>query len=116
MTFSIRICRPAKERASFEAPLPFAHGGDEQSAGRVAGFGGERGIKFLERLARPERLLEGIRGLADPSEQHGFVDGDRPDPNGTDDQAEHHGLDQPVGLPEQVKQRQIGRGQRQSRR
>jgi len=110
-----KIFAAGREEA-LEAPLPLAHGRDEQRPCRMTGLGGERGIKLLQRLARPEGPFEGIRRLADSPEQHGFVDGDRTDPPGTDDQAEHHGLDQPMGLPEQVKQRQIGRGQRQSRR
>ena len=45
---------------SFEALFPFAHGGDEQRAGRMARLGCQRIIKLLKRLTRPECLLETI--------------------------------------------------------
>src|SRR6202040_3160551 len=48
---------------AFEAALPFAHGGDEQHAGRVLGLGRERFIKLFKGLAGPEGLLEMVTGL-----------------------------------------------------
>ena len=117
MTFSMRICSPASERAwPSKLRLPFAHGGDKQRAGRMARLGCERLVEFLQRLAGPERLLEAVAGPADAREQQGLVDGDRPDPDRANDQPDHHRLDHPMGLPEQMEHRQIGRGQRQGRR
>src|SRR5262249_3714039 len=66
-------------------------------------------------LARPERLLEAIHGASGAAKQHELVDYDGPHPDRSDQQSEHHGLDQPVRLPEQGKQRQVGGAQRQHR-
>ena len=51
-------------RALLEALLPFAHGGDEDRAhaGRLAV--GERAVELLQRLARPEDLLEAVERAA----------------------------------------------------
>ena len=47
--------------------------------------------------------------------EHDLVDRDRPDPDRADQQPDHHRLDDPMRVPEQREQRQVGGGERQHR-
>src|SRR4029077_6119460 len=70
-----------------------------------------RFIKLFKGLAGPEGLLEMVAGAANALEQHGLVDGDGPDPDRAHQKPDHDRLDDPMGVPEQVEQRQVGRCQ-----
>src|SRR5580704_8886226 len=74
ITFSIRICKPAKD---FACPSR---------------------LRFHSRLAGPNRLLKLLAGLANARKQKGLVDGDRPHPDRANKQPEHHRLHDPVGV------------------
>src|SRR5229473_1042733 len=47
---------------AMERALPFAHGGDETGRHRLRRFCRKRAVKFLDRLAGPERLLKAVHG------------------------------------------------------
>ena len=76
-----------------ERALPLPHRRDEDRAepGRVRL--GLRPVEFLQRPARPERLLEGIHRLPGAGEQERLVDDDRPAPDRGGQEPEHHELD-----------------------
>src|SRR5689334_18855872 len=73
----------ARERARLplEAALPFAHGCDKERAHRRVRARGERAVEVLERLARPEGLLELVHVTPGPAIEDGLVDHDGPHPN-----------------------------------
>ena len=118
MTFSMRICRPAKERA-WPSKLRFHSRMAATNSAPVEwpGLGGQRFVEFLQRLAGPERLLEAVGRSADARETESVLSMAI-----AQTQTEHtisprhHRLDQPMGLPKQVEQREVGGGQRQRRR
>ena len=117
MTFSMRICRPAKERdLALEAAFPLPHGRHEQGRHRVGRLGGQRAIELLQRLTRPESLLESVHGTLGAGEQHELVDRDGPDPDRADQQPDHHEFDDPVRLPEQREKREVGGRERRNDR
>src|SRR5258705_3214320 len=68
-------------------------------------------IEFLERLPRPESLLESIHGSAHARIKKGLIDRDRPNPDRAQNKPDHHSLDDPVRLPEQAEQGEFGRTQ-----
>ena len=109
ITLSIR-CLQAGEgpRLALEAALPFAHRRDEQRRHRMRGLGRKRAIKLFQRLSGPEGLLETVHGALGAREQQEFVDRDRPDPDRAGQQADHHGLHDPMRLQEQAQDRKIG--------
>ena len=92
-------------RLALEAALPFPHRGHEQRRHRLRRLGGQRFVEFLQRLARPERLLEPVHAPAHAGEQQRLVDRDRPHPDRADHEPDHHRFDEPVRLPEQAEQR-----------
>ena len=66
----------------------------------------EAGIEFVERLARPEHLLELVGFAACAAEGEQLLDDDRPRPDRGEQQADHHELDDDVGLQEQLDHRE----------
>ncbi len=93
----------AAERARrlLERALPLAHRRDEQGGGAgVVRLVRQRRVKLLERLAGPEHLLETLHLVAELAKQPGLVENDRPAPERSEEQAEHHRLDDDVGGPE----------------
>ena len=69
----------------------------------VAGAARQRAVELLQRLARPEHLLEAVHRALGAGEQQRLVDDDRPAPDRGGEQAEHHELDDEMGLPEQAR-------------
>src|SRR5581483_109677 len=96
-----------RARAGLEAPLPFAHRGDEDRGhgGRIAA--GERAVEFLQRLARPEELLEAVHLPPDAAVEERLVDDDRPAPHRSDEKTGDDDLHDDVGLKEKRDQRDI---------
>jgi hypothetical protein len=62
----------------------------------------ESAVEFLQRLARPEDLLEAVEREVHALVGDHLVDDDRPGPDRGDDQADHHELDDETGLHEQA--------------
>ena len=58
--FDAHLQAGERARLALEAALPFAHGGDEQRRHRMRRARRQRAVEFLQRLARPERLLETV--------------------------------------------------------
>ncbi len=89
--------QPGKgSRLAFERPLPFAHRRDETGRHRLRRLGRQRAIKFLDRLAGPERLLEAIHRALGARIKENLVDRDRPDPDRTGQQPQHDHFHDPV--------------------
>ena len=100
-------------RLALERAFPFPHRGHETGRHRLRRLGRQRAIQLLDRLARPERLLETVHGALGARIQEHLVDRDRPHPDRTRQQPQHHRFHDPMGLQEQRDQRDIGRGERQ---
>src|SRR5215467_3017882 len=79
--FDAHLQARKRTHLGFEAALPFAHGGDEQRRHRIRRSLGERAVKLLERLTRPEILFESIHRMTAAIKQHRLVDDDRPHPD-----------------------------------
>ncbi len=93
-------------RAAFEGPAPFAQGRHEHRRHGMIVAGGELLIELVQRLARPEDLLE-PRGLAlEAGERDPFVDDDRPGPERGQQQEHHHGFDDDAGAQEALDDRE----------
>ena len=86
-------------RLAFEGALPLAHRGDEQRRHRMRRGAPTASVEFLQRLAGPERLLEAVHRALGAHEEQRLVDDDRPDPDRSDEQPDHHRLHDHVGLP-----------------
>ena len=106
----------AAERAGrlLERALPLPHRGDEQRRrAAVVGLTRERRVKLFKRLARPENRLEVLHLVLEFVKQAGLVENDRPAPERSEEQAQHHRLDDDVGRPEHLEDagfRSRGRG------
>jgi hypothetical protein len=111
-----RLEAELRTRAGLEAALPFAHGRDEDRRHALRRAAAERAVELLQRLAGPECLLEAVELLAHPRIEDGLVDDDRPHPDGGDKEADHHQLDDDVGLQEQRDERQVGTVRRRDQR
>src|SRR6266566_3654281 len=102
-----------RTRRTLEAAFPLPHGGDKQRGHGVIRPRRHHAIEFLQRLTRPEGLLESVHRLAGARIEDELVDRDRPHPYGAGHETDHHRLDDPVGLPEQgengeIRRRRIG--------
>src|SRR4029079_13023349 len=62
-------------------------------------------VELIERLARPERLLEAVHGPTGARIENQLVDRDRPHRDGGDQKPDHHELDDPVRMQEQLPHR-----------
>ena len=90
-------------RRLLERALPFPHRRHEQR--RRAGIVRlvrERSVEFFQRLAGPEDLLEILHFILEFVKQAGLVENDRPAPQRSEEEAEHHRLDDDVGRPEHL--------------
>src|SRR4051812_48497629 len=98
-------------RLRLEAALPFPHRADKKRGHGMAWARRKRIVEFLQRLARPERLLELIHGPLGAAVEQKLFDRDGPYPDRADQQPDHHCLHKPMGLPKQSEQRYVGRTQ-----
>ena len=116
ITFSMRVCRPANERG-LPSKLRFHSriAATNSAAMEWRRPRRQRAVELLQRLARPERLFEAVHGALGARVEHDFVDRDRPHPDRAGEQPDHDRLDDPVRLPEQAEQREIGRAERRLR-
>jgi hypothetical protein len=87
--------------ALLEALLPLAHGRHEDRAHAGGLALGERAIELLQRLARPEHLLEAVERDTHARIGKKLVDDDGPGPDGGAEKANHDQLHDPSRLPEQ---------------
>src|SRR5262249_23404717 len=94
-------------RIALDAPLPFTHGGDEQGGHAGVPPLTERLIQLLERLSRPEHLLEIVGLFACLGEQEELLKDDRPTPYRRSEQPDHHDFDDDVSVAKQLPDRQI---------
>ena len=86
-----------------ERALPLPHGRHKQRRrGRVVRLAGERSVKFLERLARPEDLLEIFHVSLEFVKEPGLVENDGPTPERSEEEAQHHRLHDDVGRPKHL--------------
>ena len=88
----LAICRPDPSNERFHSRIAATKHRREAGCRLVL----QRAVQLLERLARPERILELVHGGFGAPEQHRLVDDDRPAPHGRAEQAEHHDLGRPA--------------------
>ena len=80
---------------------PFFDGGGEHHRHRVIGALGEVAIELIERSSRPKGLFEHAGAPFEADQPRTLVENDGPAPQGSQQQQEHHRLDDDVRLHDQ---------------
>ena len=80
-----------------------------KAAIECVGFDDSGAIELFQRLARPERLLEVVHGPRMRANRKVLSIAIAQYPDRADHEPDHHRFDEPVRLPEQAEQREIGR-------
>ena len=115
ITFSTRIWMPPmRADVALHRALPLAHGGNEQRRHGEGAPVRQAGVELVQRLARPEHLLEAVGLAPRAAEREQLLDDDGPGPDRGQQQSDHDELDDRMRREKQLQEgKAAGRGGRQ---